>query len=103
MFSTFFSKQARKPEGLFGRIVMRVVFDRGNAFLNDFVDDLMSVQGDDRILEIGSGTGKLIHRMAKKIDTGRIEGIDFSGAMVSVARQRNRTGRHCITGWMRAS
>ena len=89
-FSTFFSKQARKPEGLFGRIVMRIVFDKGNAFLNDFVNDLMSVQPDDHIIEIGSGTGKLINNMAKKIDKGLIEGIDFSSAMVSIARKKNK-------------
>ena len=89
-FSTFFSKQARKPEGLFGRLVMRVIFDQGNAFLNDMVNELMSVQSGDRILEIGPGTGKLIHKMAPKIDHGFIEGIDFSSAMVSIARKRNR-------------
>jgi len=32
-FSTYFSEQARKPSGLFGRVVMPIVFDRGNAFL----------------------------------------------------------------------
>jgi ubiquinone/menaquinone biosynthesis C-methylase UbiE len=89
-FSTFFSKQARRPEGLFGRIVMRIVFDQGNVFLNNFVSDLMSVQTDDRIIEIGSGTGKLIYRMAQKMDKGFIEGVDFSSAMVSVARKRNK-------------
>ena len=89
-FSTFFSKQARRPEGLFGRIVMRIVFDKGNAFLNNFVSDLMSVQTDDRIIEIGSGTGKLIYKMAKKMDKGLIEGVDFSSAMVSVAKKRNK-------------
>jgi len=89
-FSTFFSKQARRPEGLFGRIVMRTVFDQGNAFLNNFVNDLMSVQTDDRILEIGSGTGKLISKMALKIDNGLITGIDFSNEMVSIARKRNK-------------
>jgi len=88
-FSTFFSKQARRPEGLFGRIVMRMVFDQGNAFLNNFVNDLMSVQTDDRILEIGAGTGKLINKMALKINIGLIEGIDFSSEMVSIARKRN--------------
>ena len=71
-------------------MVMRVVFDQGNAFLNDIVNDLMSVQTDDRIIEIGSGTGKLISRMAPKIDQGLIEGIDFSRAMVSIARKRNK-------------
>ena len=37
-FSSFFSEQARRPDGLFGRVVMSIVFDKGNAFLNDFVN-----------------------------------------------------------------
>lgn len=89
-FSTFFSKQARKPEGLFGRIVMKIIFDQGNSFLNNFVNDSMAVQADDRIIEIGSGTGKLIYMMAQKIDNGLIEGVDFSSAMVSIAGKRNK-------------
>lgn len=89
-FSRFFSEQARRPDGLFGRIVMSIVFDQGNAFLNDFVNELMSVQIDDRIIEIGFGTGKLIYKMAQQIDKGLIEGIDFSRAMVSIARKRNK-------------
>ncbi len=89
-FSTFFSKQARRPEGLFGRIVMSIVFNQGNAFLNSFVSDLMAVRTDDRIIEIGPGTGKLIYRMAKEIENGFVEGVDFSREMVSVARKRNK-------------
>jgi ubiquinone/menaquinone biosynthesis C-methylase UbiE len=89
-FSSFFSEQARRPDGLFGRMVMSIVFDRGNAFLNDFVNELMSVQIDDRIIEIGFGTGKLIYRMAQQIDIGLIEGVDFSKVMVSIARKRNK-------------
>ena len=89
-FATFFSRQARRPSGLFGRFVMSVVFDRGNAFLNGFVLDAMAVQEDDRVLEIGCGTGRLIGEMAKSIDRGYIEGVDFSDAMVAIARRRNR-------------
>ena len=89
-FSSFFSEQARMPAGLFGRMVMSIVFDRGNAFLNDFVNELMSVQIDDRIIEIGFGTGKLIYRMAQQIEKGIIEGVDFSKVMVSIARKRNK-------------
>ena len=88
--ATFFSRQARRPSGLFGRFVMSVVFDRGNAFLNGFVLDAMAVQEDDRVLEIGCGTGRLIGEMAKSIDRGYIEGVDFSDAMVATARRRNR-------------
>lgn len=65
-FSTFFSKQARKPSGIFGRMVMSMVFDRGNAFLNDFIYDVLSIQENDRVIEIGFGTGKLIEKMVKK-------------------------------------
>ena len=89
-FAKFFSRQARRPSGLFGRFVMSVVFDRGNAFLNGVVLDAMAVQEDDRVLEIGSGTGRLIGKMAKSIDRGYIEGVDFSDAMVALARRRNR-------------
>ncbi len=69
---------------------MSIVFDRGNAFLNDFVSELMSVQTDDRIFEIGFGTGKLIYKLAQQIDKGFIEGVDFSRTMVSIAQKRNK-------------
>ena len=95
-FSTFFSNQARKPTGLFGRLVMSVIFDVGNARLNRFVNEVMSVQEDDRILEIGFGTGKLIDEMAKQIDHGHIEGVDFSETMVSIAQKRNK--KHIARG-----
>ncbi len=95
-FSTFFSEQARKPAGLFGRIIMSLVFDKGNAFLNGFVHELMSVQANDHVLEIGFGTGKLIHEMAAQISEGYIEGVDFSSSMVSIAQKRNK--KHIADG-----
>lgn len=89
-FSTFFSEQARRPSGVFGRFVMSVIFDRGNAFLNGLVLEAMAVQNGDRVLEIGCGTGRLIGEMAKSNDRGYIEGVDFSDAMVAIADKRNQ-------------
>ena len=89
-FLTYFSKQARRPEGLFGRIVMKLVFDLGNNTINNFVYDLMAVQTDDRIIEIGSGTGKLLNMMAQRIERGIVEGVDFSNEMVSLSNKRNK-------------
>jgi ubiquinone/menaquinone biosynthesis C-methylase UbiE len=89
-FSSFFSQQARKPAGLFGRFVMSVIFNKGNADLNGFVNEVMAVQKNDNILEIGFGTGQLMHKMAEQIDGGRIEGVDFSSTMVSMAQKRNK-------------
>ncbi|MCP4545269.1 MAG: class I SAM-dependent methyltransferase [bacterium] len=88
-FSTFFSKQARKPSGLFGRLIMSAIFDRGNAFLNGFMFEALAVQKDDRILEIGCGTGRMIGEMAKSAKRGYVEGIDFSDEMVAIARRKN--------------
>ncbi len=95
-FSTFFSEQARKPSGLFGRLIMSIIFNIGNAKLNRFVNEIMSVQENDHILEIGFGTGKLIYEMAKQIDQGIIEGVDFSSTMVSIAQKRNK--KHIASG-----
>lgn len=89
-FSTFFSNQARKPSGLFGRLVMSKIFDVGNSFLNNFVFDLLSTGTNDRILEIGCGTGKLLNTLASTTNAGYLVGIDFSGTMISMARKRNK-------------
>lgn len=69
---------------------MSVVFDRGNAFLNGLMLEAVAVKRDDRVLEIGCGTGRLVGEMAKKIGRGHIEGVDFSDAMVAIARRNNR-------------
>jgi ubiquinone/menaquinone biosynthesis C-methylase UbiE len=89
-FLKYFSEQARKPSGLFGRIVMPIIFDRGNSLLNRFVYDLMVIKPDDQILEIGCGTGSLIKMMAEKIENGFIEGIDFSSEMVTIPKRKNK-------------
>ncbi len=64
-FSSFFSQQARKPAGLFGRFVMSTIFNKGNADLNGFVKELMAVQKNDSILEIGFGTGQLMYEKGR--------------------------------------
>ena len=89
-FSTFFSEQARKPSGIFGQVVMSAIFDIGNAFLNNFVGELLSVQSGDHILDMGCGTGKLISKLSNQVSDGYLEGIDFSSTMVSKAQRRNR-------------
>ncbi|MBL6995270.1 MAG: class I SAM-dependent methyltransferase [Desulfobacula sp.] len=89
-FSTFLSEQAKNPSGIFGRLIMSVIFDKGNAYLNGFVNELMSIQANDHVLEIGFGTGKLIYEMARKINHGCIEGIDISNTMVSIAQRKNK-------------
>jgi cyclopropane fatty-acyl-phospholipid synthase-like methyltransferase len=89
-FKNFFSEQARKPSGLFGRWVMSRIFDRGNAAINDFMKEQLLLQENDPVLEIGFGTARLICEMAKRVNTGLIEGIDLSDTMVAIAKKKNK-------------
>ena len=89
-FSQYFSRQARKPSGWFGKWIMSPLFDRGNAFLNNFMIDILDVQKNDHILEIGFGTGKVLYELAKNINNGIFEGIDFSPPMIEVAERKNK-------------
>ena len=86
---TFFSEQARNPSGLFGRVVMSAIFDRGNSIINGLMEEKLAVNENERILEIGFGTGKLICKIAKRLTGGTIEGIDLSPTMVAIAQKRN--------------
>jgi len=89
-FSTFFSKQARKPSGWFGRLVMPKSFDIGNERLNRLVYEVLMPQPGDHILDLGCGTGKLVHKIACRTDSCVVEGLDFPETMVAIARRRNR-------------
>jgi ubiquinone/menaquinone biosynthesis C-methylase UbiE len=89
-FATFFSNQACKPTGWFGRWVMANIFDIGNAKLNRLVYEKLSPKPGDNILEIGSGTGKLLGQIVRQVEGCMVTGIDFSDTMVSISRRRNR-------------
>ena len=89
-FKDFFSRQARKPTGIFGRFFMPAFFNKGNSALNKRMTELVAANGNDQILEIGFGTGTVINAMAHGLTDGTIEGIDFSNAMLNVAKRKNR-------------
>lgn len=95
-FIDFFSKQAEKPTGLFGKLIMSRIFEKGNAELNTFMKELLSPEETDHLLEIGFGPGKMIKDLAAITKKGKIVGVDFSDAMVSIAQKRNQ--KHIANG-----
>ena len=95
-YSKYFSEQARKPTGIFGRFYMSRVFEKGNSELNALMFETLSVRENDHVLEIGSGTGALIKEIADHLTKGLIEGIDFSKPMVEIAQKKNR--KHIKSG-----
>ena len=88
--SSIISSQARKPTGLIGRYIMSNFFKLGNADLNLFVKDNLTLKSNDQVLEIGFGPGVLINEMAKMTTEGTIDGVDFSDTMLKQAIKINQ-------------
>lgn len=86
---TFVARQLRKPSGLVGRFLVGKSLNQSNAPLEDMGLELMELEPDHRVLEIGFGNGRLISRMAEVVSDGTITGIDISPVMISQAQKQN--------------
>jgi ubiquinone/menaquinone biosynthesis C-methylase UbiE len=84
----FLAAQLRQPSGLFGKIVMGDLLNKGNEKINHLAVETLDIQPTDRVLDIGFGGGVTIEKMVKLIDTGKICGVDFSEPMVKQAKQK---------------
>lgn len=88
MFQKYIDSQYRRPRGLVGRWIGRRMLQQHQPE-NLWTVNLLDVQPDDHILEIGFGAGFAIQEVAKRLVSGQVSGIDFSGAMVQAASRRS--------------
>ena len=51
--------------------------------------DILQIQPEDTLLEIGCGTGSLVEEIASRLTTGRVTAIDRSSAMIKMCLKRN--------------
>lgn len=91
-------RQFKRPEGSAGRIAGWVMAHRpSNKMRNSWTVDLLDLQAESRVLEIGYGPGLAIQRAAQIATRGEIVGIDHSRVMRDQASSRNhdavRNGR----------
>lgn len=83
------ARQAGNPTGLFGRFIATVMsFETRNA--NNLGLNLLKIEEDDRVLEVGFGHGKTIKTGSGKIQTGLFAGIDISETMLVGAKKTNQ-------------
>jgi ubiquinone/menaquinone biosynthesis C-methylase UbiE len=88
MIGRFIANQFRKPSGLLGRLIGNGMA-RGNELEAHWTVDLLNIQPDMRVLEIGFGPGVAIQYAAQQALQGHVSGIDFSETMVQLALKRN--------------
>lgn len=89
----YLANQARRPSGLFGRIVAPRVFERENREMESLGLELIAPGDGQTILEIGFGHGRLLSELAQHVGQGQLHGIDISDEMLGVASKRN-------SGWI---
>lgn len=89
-FTRTIARHLRRPSGWFGRYIMAPALNRANAALNRAALELLDLQPEDRVLEVGFGGGDMIARMAKRVTRGAIAGLDYSPDVVALGERRFR-------------
>jgi SAM-dependent methyltransferase len=83
-------RQFGQPTGLVGRLVGLVMARRpSNRERNRRTIELLEIQPDDRVLEIGYGPGLAIQWAAERAVRGKVVGVDHSDLMHRQAARRN--------------
>jgi arsenite methyltransferase len=89
--ASFMAAQLRRPSGFFGRHFLLRLLNRSNTPANEMVLEVLNLNPEDSVLEVGFGGGDLISKMARTVTKGHIAGIDFSPDAVEACSRRFST------------
>jgi len=64
------------------------------ADLAEKLIDMLALQGDEQILDLATGTGRVARPVAKRLKTGRVIGVDQALAMLDVGHQHEDSIPH---------
>jgi SAM-dependent methyltransferase len=81
-------KQLQHPRGLFGKALFAWMTTKTIAHAR-WTADLLDVQPDDDVLEIGFGNGANIGLLAQRASEGRVAGAEVSETAIEMASKRN--------------
>jgi trans-aconitate methyltransferase len=86
--------QFREPRGPLGVLAGRILSKRwSNQGRSAWTVDLLDVQPDARVLELGYGPGLGLEAALARVSTGRLVGLDHSTTMRNMAARRLRAVR----------
>lgn len=83
------TRQFGRPTGVLGWAIGHLMAVK-NSQMNRLAVELLNVQPDDQVLEIGFGPGTAIQMLATRATKGFVAGVDLSEVMVKQAARRNR-------------
>ncbi len=88
-------KQFGKPTGTLGRLVGWLLSIKNNDRVQ-WTFEKLRLQPNDKLLEIGYGSGVTLKKVADNLTSGFIAGIDHSEIMMEQASRRNK--KHIVNG-----
>jgi len=65
-----------------------------------YIAELLGIQGGDRILDVGTGTGVMIPFYEKYLVDGSVVAVDYSGKMIEVARSKYPEKEHPMVSYL---
>lgn len=86
---TFIARQAARPSGLLGRLLLRIMAGETARF-NDEVVDALAIAADEHALELGFGHGRTLDVAAHRAPDARFTGLDVAPTAVRTATRRCR-------------
>jgi len=60
----------------------------------EYIAELLKIQSDDKILDVGTGTGIMIPFYEKHLSDGKVVAIDYSEKMIELARSKYPEKNH---------
>ena len=85
-----FLRQFSGPTGALGHVAGWLMA-RKNRSLNAWIVERLEVGPDDRVVEVGFGTGLAVAMNAARATRGHVAGVDRSDVMLRQATRRNRS------------
>ncbi len=85
------ASQFHRPRGPLGRLAGWIMATRGSGVArNRFLVDLLELEADHRVLELGSGPGLAVAAAGRVVTEGSIVAVDHSTLMLHLCADRNR-------------
>ncbi|MEX1155149.1 class I SAM-dependent methyltransferase [Parvibaculum sp.] len=84
----FIAAHASNPKGLLGRLILAGMVRQTSAE-NDHAIEILAPEASWTVIDIGTGHGHALSRLAKVVTSGKLVGIDQSETALQAARRRN--------------
>lgn len=89
-FQQQLGRQLSNPQGFWGIVIGRLM-NVFNKQMYNSAHELLELERNDNLLEIGFGNGQFIKDMCRRIDPGHYSGIDISDTMIKYAKRKNKS------------